>query len=388
MNRLIIITVILFCSQLAKADYRYMKLSALVCDADYAAIGTIVDLDKNYFYLRVDKYLVNYLEKDTLKIQRFEDWNCGRRYDKYEIGQNELVFFRKSNYVVDDYDLLGYGGGGEFELLVRSDSIYYNYSYGKLKSYLLKDFLYALKDYDTLKQKLKETSKTISKEEQAVFSNKSELHKIFIECKTRNYDDEIDVPSKGYIANLEKNHLYKDYENKIYVFNFEIDSIFLLVDDSDVWKMEKYFIVKPKGAWTRRWLNVYSINDKQKSKVLYNQIFEVLELPEPRIYFGSYYSDKVYGSHDAIPSVAHYLDAMHKDEVLKYELLSYTFTIKSGGSIEEFNIKSSVGTPELRNRLRQIKPDDEISISNVYVLYPDQTVKQIKGRTVTVAKDE
>jgi len=365
-----------------------MSLSTLVCEADYAVIGTIVKLDKSYFYLKVDKYLVNNLESDTLKIQKFEDWDCGKRYNKYEIGQKELVFFRKSNYVIDDYDLLGYGGGGEFELPIRSDSIFYNYAYGKQRSFLLNDFLNALKDFDTLKQNLKGTSKTISKEEQSIFSKKSELHKLFIECKTRNYDKEIVIPSKGYITNLEKNHLYQDYENKIYVFNFDLDSIFLSVDDAEVWKMENYIIVKPKDAWTKRWLNVYSIDDKEKSKVLYNQIFEVIELPEPRIYFGGNYNDKIYGSYEAIPSVAHYLDDMHKDENLKYELLSYTFTIKSDNSIEEFYIKSSRGTPELHNRLRQIKPSDEISISNVYVLYPNQTVKQIKGRSVTVAKYE
>jgi hypothetical protein len=386
MREFIILAIILFFSQPAKADYGYMSLSALVCEADYAAIGTIVKFDRSYFYLKVDRYLFNSLETDTLQIQKFEDWNCGKRYETYEIGQKELVFFRKSNYVIEEYDLLGYGGGGEFELPIRTDSIFYNYAYGKLKSFPLNDFLTALSDFSSLKQSLKALSKTLSKEEQSDFSKKSALHKIFIECKTGEYVKKIEVSSKGYITNLEKNYLYQDYENKIYVFNFDIDSIILSVEDSEISKRDNYFIVKPKDAWTRRWLNVYSVDDKEKSKLLYNQIFEVLELPEPRIYFGSYYIDKIYGGNDAIPRVAHFLDDMHIDEVLKYELLSYTLTIKSDNSIEEFKVKSSRGTLELYSRLRQIKSGDEISISNVYVLYPNQMVNKITGRTITVSK--
>ncbi|MBL7791452.1 MAG: hypothetical protein JNK77_03940 [Saprospiraceae bacterium] len=368
----------------AKADYGYMSLSALVCEADFGAIGTIVKLDKSYFYLKVEKYVLSKLEFDTLKIQKFESWSCGQRYGKYEVGQKELVFFRKSNYVIDDYDLLGYGAGGEFELPIKGDSIFYNYSYGKLKSYSLNEFLYALKDFNSLKQNTKETSISINKEEQDLFSSKSNLHKLFIECRKRNYEGEFEVPTNGFISNLEKSHLYQDYENKVYVYGFNMDSIYLSVDDAEVWKTETYFIVKPKDAWTRRWLNVYSTNDKNKSKVLYNQLFEILELPEPRIYFGSYYRDTIYGSYEAIPRTAHYLDDMHEDEFLKYELLSYSYTIMSNNSKETFKVKSSRGTLELHDRLRKMNPGDQINISDVYVLYPNQTVRQIKGRTVIV----
>jgi hypothetical protein len=77
---------------------------------------------------------------------------------------------------------------------------------------------------------------------------------------------------------------------------------------------------------------------------------------------------------------------MHVDGSLKYELLSYTYTIRSGGKTKEFKIKSSRGTPELHQVIRQLKTGDKVSISDVLVLYPNQTVKQIKGRTVTVEK--
>ena len=382
MKHLIFLIFILSFGLQAKADYRYMTLSSLVCEADYGVIGTIVELDDSYFYLKVEKYVLNNLEFDTLKIQKFTDWNCGRRHEKYEIGQKELVFFRKSNYVITEYDLLGYGAGGEFELPIKGDSIFYNYSYGKLNSYDLKTFLKALNDFNLLRQKVNESKMPINKDEQDLFSSKSELHKLFIECKKRNHETDFDLPANGYISNLEKNYIYQDYENKIHISGFDIDTIYLSVDDAEIWKAENFFIVNPKDAWTRRWINVYSVNDKNRSKVLCNLLFEVLELPEPRIYFGSDYKDTINRYYEAIPTVAHYLDDMHIDKYLKYELLSYTYSIKSENKIEKFSVKSSRGNPELHDRTKNLKSGDQISISDIYVLYPNNTVRQIKGRTV------
>ena len=361
-----------------------MSLSSLVCEAHYAAIGTIVKIDKSYFYLKVEKYIVNQLEFDTLKIQKFVDWNCGRRYDRYKIGQKELVFFRKSNYVIKDYDLIGYGGGSEYELPIKKDSIYYSSDYGKSKGYPFEAFLIALQDYFEIKNAVT----TISDNDRKAFSQKSELHKIFIECKNNSDYLNVKIPSKSYISNLEKSFLYQEYENKIYVFNFDIDTVILSVDDAEVFKKDKYFIVKPKDGWTKRWLNVYSIHDKQKLKLLYSQLFEILELPEPRIYFGSYYNDTIYGIHETSPSVAHYLDDMHKDDFLSYELLSYNYIIKSGNTVEKFKVKSERGTFELHERKKKIKYGDQITISDAFVLYPNNTVKKIKNRTVFVGKTE
>src|SRR5690606_37046387 len=89
----LVIAFLLFFRFAAKADYGYISLSHLICEADFGAIGTIVKLDKSYFYLKVEAYLLSQLDLDTLKIQRFQDWPCGIRYADYEIGQKELVFF-------------------------------------------------------------------------------------------------------------------------------------------------------------------------------------------------------------------------------------------------------------------------------------------------------
>lgn len=385
MKHLLILILLLLTAIRAKADYGYMSLSTLVCDADYGATGTIVKLDKSYFYLKVEKYVLGVLNFDTLQIKQFTDWSCGKRYEPYRVGQRELVFFRKSNYLIDDYDFIGYGGAAEFELPIRGDSIFYNISFGLLKSYFLNDFLVALKDLDNIKQS-KISAQPITKEVQNKFSSRSELHKLFIECKKNTYSLTYDIPEKGYIGNLEINHLYKDYENKISIFGFDIDSIFLSVDDAEVWRKENYFIVKPKDAWTRRYVEVYALSDKEKKNALFTQIFEILELPEPRLYFGDHVKDTIFRYNESIPRIGHYLDHMHQDKFLKYELLSYTYTIRSGNSVEVFKVKSKNGTIELYDKIKKTKYGDQLTISDIYVLYPDNTVRQIKERTVIVGK--
>lgn len=45
----------------ARADYRYMSLSALVAKADYGIIGTIIKLDTNYFWVKAERGLTGHV---------------------------------------------------------------------------------------------------------------------------------------------------------------------------------------------------------------------------------------------------------------------------------------------------------------------------------------
>lgn len=376
----------IMCFTSVRADYGYMRLSELVCNADYGAIGTIIKIDKNYFYLKVKEYVLNNLDKDTLAILKFEDWSCAKRYDSYKVGQNELVFFRKSNYVIDDYELLGYGGGDEFELPIFNDTIKYQSGYNRFESFKLSDFIYAVKDYSKLIANVKETSRLVNKEEQIQFSKKSYLHKRFIECKARREVKDFEIPRNGMLVNLERNYLYEDYENKIFISTLKSDSIYLWAEDADVWKVSNYYIVKPKNGWTRRYINVYSSNPKSEDKLLFQQLFEVIELPEPDIFFDESIKDTIlYHSYrDAIPTVGYYLDDMHEDENLIYKFLNYDYEIISGKKKEIFKVKSEYGNKEFQDRLKIIKAGDIITISNAFVLYPNNKVKQIKNKTVII----
>jgi len=379
-----------FCVTTARADYGYLTLCEMIQKADYGALGTIVKVDKNYFYFKVDKYVLNSLETDTLPIVKFESWACAKRYAEYKVGQKEIVFFRKSNYVIDDYELIGYGGGDEYELPIFNDTIKYQSEYGKLDSYNLDNFLIAIKDYDKLTENIRGTSKEINQRDFDAFTQKSILHKQIIKCKVSKQAKDFEIPDKGIIMNLERNYLYEDYENKIFVSNLTNDSIYMTVDDADVWKEGIYFVVKPKSGWTRRWLNVYSTKAKDKHDVLINQIYEVIELPSPTIYFGHSTKDTISFSYyrDAVPTVGYYLDDLHKDEYLEYKLLSYEYQIISNKTIETFKIKSEYGTKEFQERIRNLKSGDKITMSNIFVLYPNNSVKQIKDRTVVIKTEK
>ena len=218
------------------------------------------------------------------------------------------------------------------------------------------------------------------------FSNKSDLHKRFIEYQANNKVKDFEISNKGMLVNLERNYLYEDYENKIYVSTLILDSIYLTVEDAEVWRETNYFVVKPKSGWTRRWLNVYSICSKSEEDMLFNQLYEVIELPDPDIYFGNSIEDTIFYRYyrDIIPTLGYYLDYMHKDENLVYKFLSYDYEIISGNERVKFNVKSEYGTKEFHDRLKKIKSGDIINISNAFVLFPNKKVKQIKNKTVII----
>lgn len=196
MKELMTIIIFTFFISSAKADYGYLRLCEMIKKADFGVVGTIIKIDRNYFYLKVDRFLLNELNKDTLPIVKYESWNCGRRFVEYKVGQKEVVFFRKSNYLIDDHELLGYGGGNEYEMLIEGDSIQYQNSYGHVISYNLKSFLDAVSDYYKLFKNKNDNRSTISKSDKISFLNKSPLHKQLIECEINSQEKGNRTPQK------------------------------------------------------------------------------------------------------------------------------------------------------------------------------------------------
>ncbi len=365
-----------------KAEYSYMLLPELVWKADYVAIGTIVAINNSYFFLKVDSYVMDSLASDTLKIQKFENWTCGRRYDKYAVGQKELVFFRKSNYVLPDYELLGYGYGGESELPILNDSVYYHFGYDGLQPYQLDQFITMLRDFSKMRYKARAASDSVSQRAQQRFATKSTLHKQLIEYKNARYSLGYDIPDESVVINKKKNYIYKDYENKVIIANLDNSKISLFVEDAEVWKQDEYFIVKPENGRSKRRLTVYALNDSNKKKLLFSQMLNVYNLPQPRLYFSIYDCDVIHYGHfdNAIPRVANFTDAWHEDRLLKYELLNYTYQINAGGVIKRYKVKSAYGNKDLRDQIKNLLPGNTVTICDALVLYPNNTVKQLKEK--------
>lgn len=125
-----------------------------------------------------------------------------KRFDEYKIGQREVVFFRKSNYVIEDFELLGYGGGDEYELPIFNDTRKYQRGYEELESYHFDYFLKAIYDYNKLVENSRGTSKAINALEQKTFIGKSNLHKLLFECRNSKQSKDFEIPQNGIILNL------------------------------------------------------------------------------------------------------------------------------------------------------------------------------------------
>ncbi|RYE26508.1 MAG: hypothetical protein EOP51_00125 [Sphingobacteriales bacterium] len=161
----------------AHADYGYMPLSYLITQVNYGVAGTIVKLDNNYFYLRVDSTILGKIDEDTIPIIRFKDWNCGRRYTAYKVGQQEIVFFNKTNNDIPEFDYKGVGGGCEFELTVGRDSIAYHCSYGGYIRYPRSGFANVVKEYKQFIDSFQVKSRKLDSNSWRKFSARSALHK-------------------------------------------------------------------------------------------------------------------------------------------------------------------------------------------------------------------
>lgn len=168
---LFIFGLLLFASPV-KADYTYMSLSNVIMTAEYGVVGTIVKLDKNYFWLRTDSVIFGKNDVDTFPILRFRAWPCGTRYDDYKIGQKEIAFFTRSNKVIDIFDYVGIGYGSEFELPIsqNNDSVEYQYSYAKFKSFELRASISAIRSFKNLIDSLTKTKKPLPKADSLKFS--------------------------------------------------------------------------------------------------------------------------------------------------------------------------------------------------------------------------
>ena len=102
---------ILFTS-LVKADYITPKIYEMTLRADKIVQGEIICIDDDVIELRVQKSLTNGAK--TITFAKFKEWNCGKRWTAYEIGQKALFFLHSSN---DKLRTMGLGDEGELPII-------------------------------------------------------------------------------------------------------------------------------------------------------------------------------------------------------------------------------------------------------------------------------
>ncbi|MGB5388149.1 MAG: hypothetical protein WBN20_15320 [Eudoraea sp.] len=116
MNRLIFLLMLLITSTI-KADYVTPTLNKLILKADKILYGEIVCVDESVIELNVYNSINH--DSRTITIIKFKEWNCGKRWMEYQVGDTSLFFLRLKN---GRYQSMG--GGNEGELPIRNDKIY------------------------------------------------------------------------------------------------------------------------------------------------------------------------------------------------------------------------------------------------------------------------
>lgn len=386
----LILWIFVLMTTIAKADYGYMSLSKTILKAENCVVGEIVDLDLDFIYFRVDSLVFGEVESDTLKVIRFYNWNCGRRYAEYKIGQKEVLYYNKTNHLIEDYELYGYGGGCEYEQAIVSDSIVsFQFRFNRFKEYKLNDYVQAVKEYKALSLR----GYPLTEEEVEHFRIKSVVHEHLIRRNNLKQVDPLSTQEdkkemvSGIIKNAATNFLYDGYNNAldVYVDGVSFEDLILKVDDAKVFKKDGQFIVKPSEGWSKRRIVVYKLVDGDTLEVT-SDLFKIYPLPQSTICINESKGDSINRRYLSTLrlGVNHNLGLWHSDDKLKCKILKYSAEISQGPIKQTFHMNFSGKTQSFKKALRQLQPRDKIRFYNITVLYPEGSIHTLLGKTFYV----
>lgn len=373
----------------AKADYRYRSISEIVAKNNYAAIGTIVRLDTNYFWLKVDSMITGEWQRDTIPIMRFYDWSCAVRYAEYQIGQKEIVFFNKSNNVLPEFEYLGYGGGGEFELQLIGDTVVkYSASYGESYALGFDSLLHALKDYYKLRRELK---REVLPNDWKQFEKKSRLHKIIGPSKGYDYSNRL-VISESVSSSYNK-YLFAGCNNRVEITvpKVKIKNVFIEADDAMGYRLGDEFYVKPNVGITSTWVKILAVTDKRDT-ISFVDRFDVFQLPDPKVSIGergqgdTVSASYLYSRYGASPLLSlPYQSAYHNDS-MRYIVLRFDVDRSNVNGNETVHCKNATGNYDFEIFVGKIKPGDRLRYYNIVAQYPDGRVKRVADKEIYVGE--
>lgn len=114
---LLIVVSMLVASPLA-AQYRKMQVYELSCAADLIVQGKISDQDPLNFVVTVGKVHAGTFSDATISVPKFRNTKVAKRWGKYTLGEEVLLYLRNDN---GHYHILGEGGEGE-KLIVGAET--------------------------------------------------------------------------------------------------------------------------------------------------------------------------------------------------------------------------------------------------------------------------
>lgn len=136
--------IFIFCStKFARADYEAFKLTDMYEKSDVIVRAKIIGINDHSINCKVIKTFKG-ADYATIDIEKFKDWTCAQRYEKYAPGQEAIFFLKKSNKTNKFYVL---SAGNEGELPIIDNIVYYqadSYGLGNeiIKQSVLKDTIH------------------------------------------------------------------------------------------------------------------------------------------------------------------------------------------------------------------------------------------------------
>ncbi len=112
MKKTTLIFIYFLFTSFVKADYIPPKIQELILRADRVVEGEIICIDDDVIELKVYKSLTN--PEGTITFEKFKEWNCGKRWTDYEIGQKALFFLHFSK---GKLRIMGLGDEGELPII-------------------------------------------------------------------------------------------------------------------------------------------------------------------------------------------------------------------------------------------------------------------------------
>jgi hypothetical protein len=104
------------------ARYTPLYLSEMVMLSELTVHGTIVEVKKKTFVLKVETILKGELKpadkkRKQLEVRRFQDWACASRWEEYKVGQEVLLFLAVNKRLGPMPGILSGGGEGEMPVV-------------------------------------------------------------------------------------------------------------------------------------------------------------------------------------------------------------------------------------------------------------------------------
>lgn len=116
-KKLVTLFLILFTHIFAYACYQRTFLPNLIENSDIIIWGEIVSITKKTFTIDQKVFIKNRKNQNLITIQRFQNWECDRRFSEYKIGQEAIYFIEYTS----EGNLRVMGAANEGELVVQQN---------------------------------------------------------------------------------------------------------------------------------------------------------------------------------------------------------------------------------------------------------------------------